>query len=425
MNERDLTGNYLKGFMRRRRRVFVAALILLAAFIPVRSVASGVSEESMKAQAVGNTGFALELYHKIRVADGNLFLSPYSISAALAMTYAGARGETASQMAKALDMVLPQDKLNPAFADLQGQLNALQEKGGIQLNTANSLWPQAGYPLLSSYVSLVKRYYGVTITPLDYGSDSETARRRINAWVEEQTRKKIKDLIQPGMLDPSTRLVLANAIYFKGNWSTAFKREATKDIAFYRLAGGPVQVPTMVQREQFGYADHADLQVLELPYAGNELSMLVLLPKKTDGLPDLEKRLTPENLGKWTNGLSKQEVEVFLPRFRVTSRFDLGRALSSMGMVDAFDRRKADFSGMDGKPGWLYIGVVAHKAFVDVNEEGTEAAAATGVGMKMAALPVRTPVFRADHAFFFLIRHNPSGSILFMGRVLDPTVAAE
>ena len=425
MNERYLATNYLTGFMGRRCRAFAGALILLVALFPVRSAASGVSEESMKALAEGNTRFALELYDKLRVADGNLFLSPYSISAALAMTYAGARGETASQMVKALDLALPQDELNPAFADLQGQLNALQEKGGIQLNVANSFWPQAGYPLLGSYVSLVKRYYGVTATPLDYRSDKETARGRINAWVEEQTRNRIKDLIQPGMLDPSTRLVLANAIYFKGNWSTAFKREATKDIPFYRLAGDPIRVPTMVQREQFGYEDHGDLQVLELPYAGKELSMLVLLPKKTDGLPDLEKRLTPDNLGKWTNGLAGREVEVFLPKFRMTSRFDLGRTLSSMGMVDAFVAGKADFSGMNGKPGWLYIGIVVHKAFVDVNEEGTEAAAATGVGVKMAALPVRTPVFRADHPFFFLIRHNPTGSILFMGRVLDPTVAGE
>jgi len=254
MNQRDLAGNYLTGFMKRRWRAFVVALVLLVA---VRSAASGVSEENLKALAEGNTGFALELYHKIRVADGNLFLSQYSISAALAMTYAGARGETASQMAKVLDLALPQDELNPAFSDLQGQLSALQEKGDIQLSVANSLWPQAGYPLLSSYVSLVKRYYGVTVTPLDYRSDKETARRRINAWVEEQTRNRIKDLIQPGMLDPSTRLVLANAIYFKGNWSTAFKREATKDIPFYRLAGEPVQVPTMVQREQFGHEDHA------------------------------------------------------------------------------------------------------------------------------------------------------------------------
>jgi serpin B len=181
----------------------------------------------------------------------------------------------------------------------------------------------------------------------------------------------------------------------------------------------------MAQKQQFGYADHADLQVLELPYAGEELSMLILLPGKADGLPDLEKQLTPENLEKWTNGLTRQEVEVFLPRFKMTSRFDLGRTLSSMGMADAFASGKADFSGMDGKPGWLHIGIVVHKAFVDVNEEGTEAAAATGVGMTLAALPVRIPVFRADHPFFFLIRHNATGSILFMGRVLNPTSGDE
>ena len=411
--------------MRQHSRAFVAVLIALSALIPVRSTASGIQEESMKALAQGNTGFALALYQKIRKADNNLFLSPYSISAALAMAYAGARGETASQMAKVLDLALPQDELNPAFADLQGQLDALQEKGDIQLNVANSLWPQAGYPLLTSYLALVKTYYGVAITPLDYVSNRETARRTINAWVEEQTRNRIKDLIQPGMLDPSTRLVLANAIYFKGNWALAFKKEATKDAPFYRLAGEAVQAPTMAQKEQFGYADRGDLQVLDLPYAGKELSMLVLLPKKRDGLPDLERQLSPENLTRWTEGLARQEVEVFLPRFRMTSRLDLGKTLASMGMADAFDRGRADFSGMDGKPGRLYIGAVVHKAFVDVSEEGTEAAAATGVGMTMAALPARIPVFRADHPFFFLIRHNPTGSILFMGRVLDPTAAGE
>lgn len=206
--------------------------------------------------------------------------------------------------------------------------------------------------------------------------------------------------------------------------SIAFKREVTKDAPFYPLTGVPVQTPTMAQKRPFGYADHADLQVLELPYAGEELSMVVLLPRKADGLADLERQLTPENLKKWTNGLRKQEVEIFLPRFRMSSRFDLGGTLSSMGMVDAFVRGKADFSGMDGKQGWLYIGIVVHKAFVDVNEEGTEAAAATGVGVAAAAvaMPVRMPVFRADHPFFFLIRHNATGSILFMGRVLNPTL---
>jgi len=391
----------------------------------MQSVAWEAREESMKALAEGNTGFALELYGKLRAVDGNLFLSPYSISSALAMTYAGARGETASQMATALELTLPQDELNVAFADLQGQLHAVQEKGTIQLNVANSLWPQAGYSFLKSYLSLAQKYYGVTITPLDYRSDKEAARRAINAWVEEKTKNRIRDLIQRGMLTSSTRLVLANAIYFKGNWSSAFKKEATKDAPFYRTAGEPVQAPMMMQKEQFGYADRADLQVLELPYAGGELSMLILLPKKADGLADLEKQLTVENLKHWTNDLQKQEVEVFLPRFKMTSRFDLGSTLSAMGMVDAFIAGKADFSGMDGKAGWLSIGIVVHKAFVDVNEEGTEAAAATGVGMRMAAVRARIPVLRADHPFFFLIRHNATGSILFMGRVLNPTLAGE
>jgi serpin B len=198
-------------------------LIALSTLMPVQSMAYGASEESMKALADGNTRFALELYGKLRKVDDNLFLSPYSVSAALAMTYIGARRQTASQMADVLGLALPQEQLNQAFADLEGQLNALKEKGNIQLNVANSLWPQAGYPLLKSYVSLAQTYYGAAITPLEYTSGKETARRKINTWVEEQTQNRIKDLIQPGMLGSSTRLVLANAIYFKGNWSMAFK----------------------------------------------------------------------------------------------------------------------------------------------------------------------------------------------------------
>ena len=195
------------------------------------------------------------------------------------------------------------------MADLRGQLNALEEKGNVHLTVANSLWPQAGYPFLTSYVEIVRKYYGAAITPLNYRSDKEAARRRINTWVEEKTQNRIKDLIQPGMLDPSTRLVLANAIYFKGKWSMAFKREATKDAPFHPSAGEAVQAPTMVQTAQFGYADHGELQVLELPYGAKELSMVVLLPKKTDGLADLEKHLTLENLRKWTHGLISQKVE--------------------------------------------------------------------------------------------------------------------
>jgi serpin B len=404
--------------------VLLLGLIALAVLISQQSQAVGAGEESMKALVEGNTKFALELYGNLHV-DGNLFLSPFSISTALAMTYAGARGKTASQMASVLEFGLPQNEVNPAFTALEQNLHTLKEKGAIQLNVANSIWPQVGYPLLKSYLNLTKTYYGVAITPLDYRGDTETARREINTWVEEKTQNKIKDLIQPGMLVASTRLVLANAIYFKGNWSKAFKKEATKDAPFYLTGGDPVQVPTMRQKEQFEYAENVDLTVLELPYAGEELSMLVLLPRKAGGLPDLEKQLTLQNLKQWTKDLRRQEVEVFLPRFKTTSRFDLGGTLSSMGMVDAFAEGKADFSGMDGKPGWLFVGVVVHKAFVDVNEEGTEAAAATGVGMRMTSLPAPAPVFRADHPFFFLIRHNQTGSILFLGRVLNPTLPGE
>jgi serpin B len=280
---------------------------------------------------------------------------------------------------------------------------------------------------LQEYLDLVKKYYGVTITPVDYVGAADAATRSINRWVEEKTQNKIKNLIQPGLLDALTRLVLTNAIYFKGNWASQFDENRTKHDNFYLLSGQTIQAPMMAQKGKFKYDEFESLQILELPYVGGGLSMIVLLPKETDGLPQLEKKLTVETLSKLTTGLTEVEVKVFLPKFKMTSLFSLERTLAAMGMPDAFDRTKANFSGMDGHSNWLYIGAVVHKAFVDVNEEGTEAAAATAVVMriKMARKPLRPVVFRADHPFLFLIRDNRTGSILFMGRVLDPTKKGE
>jgi len=216
-----------------------------------------------------------------------------------------------------------------------------------------------------------------------------------------------------------TRLILVNAIYFKGNWASQFEENQTKNAPFRLLSGKTIQVPTMSQKQEFGYAEDQSLQILELPYIGNDLSMLVMLPKQADGIAELEKNLTVENLRKWTTSLRKREVSVYLPKFKMTTQFRLGETLISMGMSEAFDKNTANFAGMDGNPNWLYIAAVIHKAFVDVNEEGTEAAAATAVEMKALSAPPLT--FRADHPFIFLIRENLTGSILFLGRVIDPT----
>ena len=376
---------------------------------------------NLKTLVRGNTEFALDLYQKLRTAEGNLFFSPYSISTALAMTYAGARGNTEAQMAKALHFTLDQKQLHPAFAFLEARLKTVQEKGHIQLKVANRLWPQVGYPFLEEFLALTKKYYGVLITPVDY-RDPEAAREIINAWVEEKTQGKIKELIPPGILDHLTRLVLTNAIYFKGNWASRFDKTLTANAPFWVTPAEAVEVPMMAQKGEFRYAENDKLQILELPYVGDDLSLIVLLPKKVDGLTELEDTLTVETLREWTASLWKREVQVFLPRFRLGCRYRLKDTLKAMGMTDAFDESKADFSGMDGRVHWLYIFKVFHNAFIDVNEEGAEAAAATAVIIKARSMRVPTPpvTFRADHPFVFLIRENSTGSILFLGRVVNP-----
>ncbi|HVM62744.1 MAG TPA: serpin family protein [Verrucomicrobiae bacterium] len=368
----------------------------------------------------GNTAFALDLYAKLRTADGNLFFSPYSISTALAMTYAGARGDTATQMAKVLHFQLKQDQLHPAFAALDERLNTIQKKGNVQLNVANSLWPQKKYPFLPDYLSQLKRYYGTSVTPLDYVKSPEAARKTINGWVEQKTHRKITDLIKRGALNPLTRLVLANAVYFKGKWTDPFDPKGTSDQPFHLSTNKDVTCRLMLHEGDHAYNETADLQALALPYMGGDLSMIVLLPRKTDGLSALESELTPAKLTEWVGPLGRRKVDVFLPKFTFTREFSLGQTLVAMGMPYPFSAL-ADFSGMDGRTNWLYISEVAHKAFVDVNEEGTEAAAATGVTVALAGAEPMPTVFRADHPFLFLIRDRYTGNILFIGRVVDPT----
>jgi serine protease inhibitor len=364
----------------------------------------------------GNTDFALALFQKLRVVEGNLFFSPYSISTALAMTYAGARGSTEAQMAQVLHFGLDQEPLHAAFAALEARLAEIGRQGQVQLKVANALWPHTGFTLLAPFAGLVLRYYGVEITAVDY-YDPETARLKINAWAEEKTERKIRELIPPGVIDELTRLVLTNAIYFKGSWASQFDPALTRDAPFSVAADRQVQVPMMHKKAEFGYREFDGLQVLELPYAGDDLSMVVLLPGEIEGLADVEARLTQENLEQWTWRLWPCEVQVWLPRFEITFPFELSETLRSMGMVDAFDTD--DFAGMVGADA-LHIQAVLHKAFVAVNEEGTEAAAATAVVMGLRCAPPPTPVFRADHPFLFLIREKSTGSILFLGRVIKP-----
>lgn len=371
-----------------------------------------------------NNEFAVDLYTKLAVADpGNLFFSPISIETALAMTYAGARGSTADQMANVLHLPSEAGDIHRDFGSFLKRLNAPKsDEGkprGYQLSIANALWGQKGYSFSPEFVGLLEKNYGAGLEVVDFKQNAESARKRINAWVEERTRDRIKDLIGQGVLTPDTRLVLTNAIYFKGDWAAQFEKKGTHDEPFHLSVERQKAVPLMHRTGDYGYMETDELQALKLPYVGGDLSMIVILPRKVDGLPALEKGLTQGKLSKWFSGLRNQKVEVSLPRFKATTQFELNKVLSKMGMPDAFDATRADFSEMTGNRD-LMISNVIHKAFVEVNEQGTEAAAATGVVMTLRAMPSEPKVFRADHPFLFVILEEKSGAILFLGRLVEP-----
>lgn len=383
---------------------------------------SNTGGNDIKEVVGGNTDFAFALYDKLRSNDSNanLFFSPYSISTALAMTYAGARGETEKQMATALRFTLPGKRLHSAFGGLQKQIVQDEKSRGYQLFVANALWGQKGEPLLKEFLDLNKNYYGAGLTLLDFRNEAEKSRQIINNWVEEKTKEKIKDLIPQGGVNAATVLVLTNAIYFKGEWKTKFEEKDTKPADFTISAKDKVKVPLMHIEEKFKHHSDEKMQIVELPYKGDELSMLVLLPMETEGIKEIEDMLTNESLNALLSKMKTTEIIVYLPKFKMTwGTFSLKDSLIALGMRDAFDfEGMANFSGINGKGG-IWISDVLHKAFVEVNEEGTEAAAATGVVMMLGIPDV--PVFRADHPFIFIIKDNRTGSILFMGRVMNPT----
>ncbi len=382
----------------------------------------GETHETQAALSTGNTRFAVALYGQLAGKDGNLFFSPYSISTALAMTSGGARGATREQMLEALRIELDPEAVHPAFRGLARKIE--QARGeGLVLDIANSLWPQQDYAFRDAFMALMKQYYDTSSFPVDYAREPEQARMAINTWVEEKTQQRIKDLIAPGAIDELTTLVLVNAIYFKGDWTHPFIKEQTREAPFHLAPGEVVQVPMMTHTREAPYAETERLQLLELPYAGGEMSMLIILPKERHALPAIERELVenPGRLTEWTSLPAMERVEIYLPRFRIEwGSESLVRPLIALGMRDAFRPGTADFSGMDGTRE-LFISDVLHKAFVEVGEEGTEAAAATGVIMTREAAVVRpTPVFRADHPFLFVIHENSTGSVLFMGRLSNP-----
>jgi len=388
-----------------------------------RETSPDVSEADLALLTGGNSAFAFDLYQALKEKDGNLFYSPHSISVALAMTYAGARGDTAEQMADTLEFLLEQERLHPAFNWLDAELASRGEGAqgkdgeGFRLNIVNAIWGQKDYSFLTEFLDVLAENYGAGLRILDFMTEPEKSRITINEWVSDQTEDRIKDLIPQDAIDALTRLVLTNAIYFNAAWAYPFDEDVTANGAFYLLDGGQVTVPMMRQTESFGYTDGEGYQAVELLYDGDELSMVVLLPA-SGNLQAFEEGLEAEKVSDIISGLQPAQVALTMPKFEFDSDFSLKDTLTEMGMPAAFSGA-ADFSGMTGTAD-LCISEVLHKAFVSVDEAGTEAAAATAVIMRETAVPGEPADVTIDRPFIFLIRDIETGAILFVGRVLNP-----
>jgi serine protease inhibitor len=397
-----------------------------------------------------NTTFALNLYRQLAVNNsGNLFFSPYSISTCLAMLYAGARGNTEAQMSRVLGFSTNQQQLASTFGQLQAALQSDQQTNAIELNIANALWTQAGFPFLPAFLETATNQFQGSISQADFANPvaDASAAQTINDWVAQKTSNRIQNLIPSDAITPNTVAVLVNAIYFLGAWTTSFQETNTSTQPFYLSSTNLVDAllmhqpapsqqvqgyyagtppPSSFSPPTFNYMDTNDFQALELPYGTNgTVSMVILLPWQVDGLGRLEQQLSPAFLSSVLAQMKMQNIEIFLPRFIMESSFELTQTLSAMGMPDAFLQFGADFSGIDGAKD-LFIGFVYHQAWGQVNEAGTEAAAATAGGVySNGGAPLWfPPVFRADHPFIFFIRDTQSGSLLFLGRLANPNPSA-
>jgi serpin B len=396
--------------------VFGGLVLLSVGSAPPEHAGQAITPKA-KAISERNSTFALELFARLQSPDANQILSPFSISSALAMAYSGARGNTQHQMAQALHFPTNQPDLSFGMAAVLASLTNLASRD-VELNVANALWPQRGYQFTPEFLSVCRNDYSAVPDFVDFEANSEAARQRINAWAERSTKGKIKGLFGQGSVNADTRLVIANATYFKGKWASRFEKRQTRTKPFWITPEKAVQVPMMSQKSTFLHLVDGDTQLVAIPYRGEAVSMLVLLPKTRDGLAGLEARLNFENLTNWIDHLRPAEVDLLLPRFKVNSRFSLASTLADMGVRDAFDQARADFSGMTAQRP-LFISLVEHAALVEVDEEGTVAAAATGVSFGCAKRPPPAS-FHADHPFLFLILDRTTRTVLFIGRIANP-----
>jgi len=390
-----------------------------------RAIPNAEAMEGLPVLATGNTAFALAFYRTLAAGEeGNLFSSPLSVSMALGMLAAGARGDTLAQMEATLRFGLAPERLHPAFNALDWLLERRQHLGegwgeGFTLNRVNSIWGQTGHTFLDEFLDVLSSYYGAELQPADFAADPEGARVTINGWIEAATNERIRDLIQRGQIDAATVLVLVNAVYFNAPWAFPFDEDRTTPDPFTLPDGTTIDVPTMHQTEIHGYARGDEYVAVELDYNGHELSMVVVLPDE-GAFERVEASFDGPSVSALFDRIAREHVILSLPRFT----FEWGRLLNEplvdLGMADAFDAARADFSGIDGSRD-LFIGQVIHKAFVSVDEAGTEAAAATAIGMAGAG-PSEPTYYevRVDRPFLFFIREKETGSILFIGRVVDP-----
>ena len=429
--------------------VFIAAIIFVLygfsnfgigdAFIPTADD-SGASIQGITDVVTANNNFAIDLYSQINnETNENIFFSPWSISTAVAMAYEGARGETANEIQNVFYFPQDNDARRAAYALMLNTLN--KASGKYKLNMANAIWLQEDYPFLQDYKDTIKKYYLGEIQNLDFVNNPRGASSDINKWVSKHTGNKIKNIVSPDMFNSESSAVLTNAIYFKGKWEHQFDKKDTKQEEFTLESGSKIKVPTMKLTDKelkFNYAEADGVQILEMPYKGDKISMLVLLPRteidpmtqqifemkglepQESDIPELESILTEEKLQEWRNKLKAETVYIYMPKYTFETTYSLSDYLKSMGMNLPFAWPGANFSGMDGTND-LYIDKVLHKAYIDVYEEGTEAAAATVISMiAMSAMPQYIE-FRADHPFIFLLQETKTGNILFMGKVNSPT----
>ena len=398
-----------------------------------RNDSPNATREELAELAEGNSAFAFDLYRTLAEEDGNLFYSPYSIFLALAMTYAGARGETERQMTEAVHFTLPQDRLHSVFNTLdtdlasRGQQEAGEDGEVFTLNIANAVWGQHDYEFLEPFLDVLATHYGAGVRPVDFAGSPEESRVTINDWVAERTEDKIKDLIPEGAIQSVTRMVLSNAIYFNARWLYTFFDNFTKPRPFHLLNGGEVEAPMMrmAAAERLGYAEGEGYQAVELPYRGRDIAMTILLPD-AGNFREFEESMGGDLISEILEDLELTYVDLTMPKFEFDSEFKLRGALAKMGMPNAFGSGTSDFSGMDGRSchdgdlPCLLVDDVYHKAFVSVDEEGTEAAAATGVVMILESAGPTAKEVVVDRPFIFLIHDRATESILFVGRVENP-----